>query len=97
MEGPALTATRELAAPGVPRFAAVTILPYASSQFPCRRSRISGFPLSQRTFARSVTVVPGESVEFNVARTRLAPVSPRPLATTCRHGLLPVYPPFAWR
>src|ERR1051326_3293023 len=92
MAGPALGTRRLFGAPGVPRFRAVTILPGASSPLPCRRNRISGFPFSQRTLARRVTVVPEEGAEVRSARTRFAPVSPRPLATMCRH-LPPPKPP----
>ena len=65
----------------------------ASSQLPCKRSRISGFPFSHRTFARSVAVDPPPRPVVRGVQIRFAPVSPRPLARTCKQGLPPMPPP----
>ena len=88
MAGPPSGFARLFAAPGVPRYRAVKVFPVASSQLPFKRSRISGSPASQRTLARIVAVWPEFNVDFNVVRTRLAPVSPRSVARTWRQRVL---------
>lgn len=93
MAGPALVWNWVLRPPGEPKSRVVSVLPVASSQLPCRRRRISGCPFNQRTFARSVAVLPSASVCVSTVRIRFAAVSPRSEATICRQP--PLNPPLA--